>query len=219
MAIEYEKSENIKLLFEELNKNNVKYVLTKNIENELPDKLMTYKDIDILVMEKDKEVFHNVIRRVARKINHPYSERYGWKNLYNMPEFEFWRMFKGKELIVDVTYRLCCKSLMPNLWIPLDDYIQEYLWENRKFDMVNNWWVLDDNTQFVYLVVRSILDKNSFSERYKKEIIERKNNIDKLIVANMFEVIFFKFTPLLMEMIDNDNYGDIYRKYVSFADY
>lgn len=215
----YENPEYIKLLFKKLNNSRVNYILIKNIGKELPNNLEVSKDIDILVWEEDKEKFHSVMNEIAVKINHPYSKLNGWSNLYGMPDFEFWRMNKGSDLIIDVSYRLCCKSLMPNYWIPLDNYIQEYLWNNKIFDRENDWYILDDNTEIVYLIVRSIFDKKVFIDSYKKEIMYLKNVVDICIVEKMLNLIFGKFTKCLLEKIFNDDYDTIYRTYIVFRDY
>ena len=67
----YQKRKNVKDFFELLNSSGVRYVLIKNIHNELPGHLAIGKDIDILVEERDKLKFRFLMKSIARQYIHP----------------------------------------------------------------------------------------------------------------------------------------------------
>lgn len=205
--------------FELLNSNNIRYALIKNISNELPNNLKNGKDIDIVINLDDKKKFDSVMVKIGRKYIHPWGWENGWQNLYGLPKFEFWRLFCKDNVYIDVTYQLCCKSLMPNVWIPLDNYIQERIWSNRYFDKKNGWWILDNETQYVYCIVRCVFDKCVFSEAYINELECLSVVVDSDEVKKMLSLIFFGFTKQLLILIKNKKFHDIKNRYIEFNDY
>lgn len=214
-----EKKSDILCFFESLNHSGIKYTVIKNIGNEMPENLEVGKDIDILVDIDQKEGFHAFMRKIARRIHHPYNIHTGWENIYGLPEFEFWRLFRGKELVIDVSYMLCCKSIMPGKWLPLDKKIQVYVWENRWFDNNNSWWIMDVNVQYLYCVVRSVFDKHVFSDKYIMELEHLKRKIDWGIVSELLETVFFGFTDTLVNMLRVGDYENIINRHIRFEDY
>lgn len=219
MTKKYEDRKNTIDFFEQINKSGVNYILIKNICDELPSHLIVGKDIDIIVDYSDYRKYHAFMKTIGRLIEHPYSIQNGWNKLYELPEFEMWRLFNGEELYVDVTFKLCCKSIMPMLWLPLDRCIQEYLWRHKNFNHEKGYWQLDKNTQFVYYIVRCVFDKRVFSDKYIYMLESIKNIIDYDVVRAFLELVFFKFTPTLMLLLEKSEYEIIIPKYLSYSDY
>lgn len=215
----FEIEKNIRCFFDELNQSSIDYILIKNIGHELPGKLPVGKDIDILVNPADKELFRSKMKKIGRRINHPYSSYNGWTNLYGLPEFEFWRIFRSYDLIIDVTYQLCCMSLMPKTWLPLDKHIQESAWKNKVWNDELICWTLDNNTLYVYYLARCIFDKKSFSDKYLSELQHLKDSIDIKAVEKMLNFIFYKFTSRLLKLLQEEKYNDIRTEYLRFIDY
>jgi len=209
----------IKKLFEGLNNSGVVYALIKNVGKELPYNLMSGKDIDIIVHKDSMCQFHEYMDKIGRKIIHPLGKEYGWENLYGLDEFEFWRLNTFDDIYIDVTNKLCCHSLMPKKWIPLDNIIQMDLWKNKIFDINNNWWRMDDDVLFVYLVIRCVFDKKYFSPTYKSEIQNQLKSINEEIVVKYLRVVFFNFTEKLMLMLKNEEYDSIFNSYIKFREY
>ena len=209
----------IKNFFEGLNNEKINYVLIKNVGNELPDNLIIGKDIDILVHHESMHSFHKYISKHGRKMLHPYGKEAGWLNIYRLPEFEFWRLNTADDLFIDVSNMLSCHSLMPNIWIPLDNHIQTDLWQNKVFDEENKWWRIDDDILYVYLVSRCILDKRKFPEVYREEIKKQRSKIETEKVKAYFENVFFKFTDPLMIMLDKGDFDNIISAYIRYKNY
>lgn len=217
--MKYVNSMYIRNFFDELNSSKVDYVLIKNVNKELPDKLIAGKDIDLLVHANSKSTFQHFINKKGRKFIHPYGKESGWINIYGLPDFEYWRLNTADDLFIDVSYMLSCHSLMPKIWLPLDNHIQVDIWKNRVFDSNNNWWRIDDNILYVYLVTRCILDKGVFPDVYKTEIIKQSDYINEEIVVNYFKFIFFKFTMKLMDLLKNKKFDYIIHEYLRFKAY
>ncbi len=207
--------------FRVLNINKLSYVLIKNIDNELPSKLFNGKDIDILVKEEEKDKFQKIMSANQFYMQeHPLGRNNGWSFLYGLQEYQFWRLGNyERELYIDASFRLSCKSLMPKAWIPLDDFIQKRVWEQRIFDKEKQWWIMDIHTRFAYYLVRCIFDKKIFSQRYISEIENALPVIDICIVKELLEHIFFKYTDRLLMLIKNKEYNVIILDYIRFADY
>lgn len=206
-------------VFEILNETKCEYVLIKNIGNELPLKLPDGKDIDIVINGNDRERFINNISAEFDIVQHPLGASNGWIFLYGMQEHDFFKLKKtgGENVYLDVSYVLSCKSLMPKTWIPLDKELQDRMWADKCWDSNNNWWILDDETRFVYYMVRCIFDKQVFSERYIKEI--ENTSIDLPTTKRLLEKVFYKYTNRLMEMLKDRRYDEIRDDYIRFIGY
>ena len=219
MGETYINSQYIIHFFEGLNNSGVVYALIKNIGNELPDCLIPGKDIDIVVHPEYRSQFHKYMKKIARKVIHPYGKENGWRNIYGLEEFEFWRLHTAVDIYIDVTFSLCCKSVMPKIWVPLDNQIQKSVWENREFDIDHNWWHLDYNSLYLYLIVRCVFDKKTFSDLYQKDIEVLRNKIELDTVKYFFKLVFFKFSDQLINLLDDKLYDTIIPSYLSFKNY
>ncbi len=217
----YIPAQEIKDFFTQLNSSGIDYVLIKNIADELPNQLQDGKDIDILVKENQIKEFEKFMRsHNYKKRIHPYGKKVGWNFVYKLPESQFWKLNNNQfTLYIDVCFKLCCKSLMPKVWIPLDNYINENIWINKIFDEENNWWIMDNESQIVYLITRSVFDKKEFNSKYITEIEQRKNLLKNESVKLKLSKIFFKYTDSLIAQIENNNYDQIVNNYLTFKEY
>jgi hypothetical protein len=211
----------ISTFWNSINKSSVNCVLIKNIANELPENLPNGKDIDILVKESCQKEFQLIMKKMGyNKCIHPLGKLNGWRFLYKLPEYEFWKLKdKDSELYIDASFKLCCKGLMPKTWIPLDNLIQNRIWKDKVWDAENGWWILDTETRLVYLLVRCIFDKKIFSDKYIKEIEQTIEEADMQIVRELLNMIFFKYTDKLLYMVGKKQYSNIIQDYISFSEY
>lgn len=207
--------------FEKITESKIPYVLIKNVSNELPDQLMDGKDIDILVHEEHIEDFEQfMIQNNFEKQIHPLGRKNGWNFAYKLPEYQFWKL-KNEQftLYIDASFKLSCKSLTPNMWIPLDHCINEDIWIKKIFDEKNHWWIMDDGTILIYLIVRSIFDKREFKQGYVDGIEERKELLKEKGVQYKLSKIFFHYTGPLIEQISKSQYDSIIENYLTFTEY
>ena len=206
-------------VFTLLNKNQSEYILLRNINNELPNGLEVGKDIDILVNKKDESKFINFFAlNKYETINHPFKYDIF---LYGVDKFEF-KYNNNNNILFDLNFQLAVRSLDAGQWIPLDETIQISAWKNRRFEQVSEdfgYWTLSYDDEFICLVARSIFDKKEFQIGYINRIDELFLLIDKEKVIEKLNMIFFKFTPYLLELIETKSYSQIIKNYLEFKEY
>ena len=113
----------VKAIFNLLNNSKLNYIITWNINNELPSHLKAGKDIDILVNKKDEKKFVHFFRSHNYKAtNHPFKYDIF---LYGVDRFEFKYMNKNNQIDFDLVFQLAVRSLDAGQFIPLDKIIQE----------------------------------------------------------------------------------------------
>lgn len=213
--------EQIDGFFQNINSFGISYVLIKNMDDELPAHLENGKDIDILVKEEDKDLFvQKMLEKRYQPCIPPCGCENGWSFAYGLPEYQFWKKnLEEYEVYIDACFKLCCKSLTPKVWIPLDKRINNDIWKQRVWNEKQSWYELDEKTEIIYLIVRSIFDKHIFSNVYKKEIEKRKYLLQECDVREKLQLVFFHFTDTLIEMTLNGRYEEIIQKYLSFTEY
>ena len=203
--------------FELLNKNSIKYILLRNINNELPSKLEMGKDIDILIDKKDENKIVSFFKKNGYvSIPHPFKNDIF---LYGVDRFEF---KYNNNILFDLNFQIAVRSLDAGQWIPLDRKIQESAWDNRRFEQITEkfgYWALSFEDEFICLVARSIFDKKEFQSGYVKRIEELKSKINIIDVEKKLKLIFFKYTPNLFKQINNKDYKNIIKNYLQFNEY
>ena len=213
------KSEDVHNMFNRLNANGINYILTKNIADELPDKLKVGKDIDLIVNSRDYAKFQFIMQSCGyRRIIHPHGKEAGWRFIYGAHENIFLNN-PVNNLIVDAYAELCTKSISMNAWLPLDKIIQKSIWTNKVWDSANQWWIMDDENLVIYLLTRSIFEKGGFNAEYISEIEKRKKFLKNPSARKKLDKIFFKFSDKLIEMVSRGQYNEIFLSYITFADY
>ncbi len=206
-------------MFGILNAHKINYVLTKNIGDELPANLKIGKDIDLIVHPQHYTKLKYLMYIYGYDmILHPHGREVGWQFIYGAHENLF-MINPSTNLIIDVYAELCTKSIAMNAWLPLDKIIQESVWANKVWDDVNKWRIMDDENMVIYLLTRSIFEKNGFSDAYIQEIEKRKRFLTNSTARQKLEKIFFKFTDTLIDKVNRGQYGDMFNSYVQFTDY
>ena len=209
-------SNEIKKVFKLLNENQVEYILMRNIDNELPNDLEIGKDIDLLI--KDKKAIVKILKNNNfKKITHPHQNNIF---LYGVEKFEFYK--NDKEVLFDLNFQIAVRSLDAGQWIPLDETIQISAWKNRRFEQQSEdfgYWTLSYDDEFISLVARSIFDKKEFQDGYIKRINELQPLLGKEEVVKKLNMVFFKFTPYLLEMIEKQEFDKIITNYLQFKEY
>lgn len=215
------KSKYILDFFKTLNKENVQYMLIKNIGKELPHNLKDGKDIDIIVKLEDREHFSKIMGANGYLFRlPPLGTNGGWKFGYQLPEYQFWQKSKIEQtLYIDACFKLMCKSLTPKFWVPLDETINKRAWKEKQWNEELKCWQLDEKTLFVYLFARCVFDKKTFSPVYITEIEERKNLINDTEVYAMLKTLFYNFADTLIDMVKKSEYEKIIHKYITFKNY
>lgn len=207
-------SKDVKDFFAMLNKESIRYVLIKNLANELPDNLPEGKDIDILVNIDDKRRFNGVMSKGGyKRVAHPWRKD---ELLYQLEPFE---MFIKNKMYVDACFQLCCRSITYTQWLPLDQIIQASVWNNRVYDEKNGWYILAEDDMFVYLLSRCIFDKRKFTQPYNEKLSELYKNIDREKIMYKLKPVFFNFSEELLKKIAQQKFDEIVESYRRFDNY
>ncbi|MGM0641873.1 MAG: hypothetical protein ACQESN_10665 [Thermotogota bacterium] len=207
-------------IFLHLNHQNFKYILLRNIDNELPGNLKIKKDIDILLDFNEYEAALKFFTQHGyKKIKHPF-DRYQY--LYNTPEHLF-LYNEIHNIKFDICFDICVKSLDFNSLkiIPLDKSIQQSAWENMQKVVYDDfqYYSLSKEDELTMLIARSVFDKKEFTQGYQNRIKLLLFEVNKQSLIEKLNVVFFKFTPTLIKLLEELNFNQIYTSYLSFRSY
>ena len=211
------KSDSIIKLFDAFRSENIECILLRNIASELPYGLKKNKDIDVLVSDGSGEAAEVVLSSMNFKlVRHPH--RFD-KRLYNLPKFRFYKNPHG--VYLDVSRKLCCRSLDAGQWIPLDESIQTRAWEARRTVQYGALTcdMLSPEVEFVSLLCRCVFDKRTFPPAYVSRIFELYKVVNKEELLGLLQLVFFKFSPRLIEFIDQKKTESIICSYFQFREY
>jgi len=214
----YISSNQVVEIFDVLN-GNIEYVLLRNINNELPDRLKETKDIDILVNSHYKSNLITLLKKEKwLQIIHPWDFGDNFNFLYSMDEF---LMFRKGKINLDVCFQLCCRSLNAGEWFPLDESIQKSVFTNKRKKCKNDFitYRLSYEDELIHLITRCIFDKKIFNDGYIERIQSLLGKIDMNLVSKKLEKIFFKFTPFLIQLLLYEEYSQIRNNYITFKEY
>ncbi len=144
----------------------------------------------------------------------------GYRFGYQLPEYQFWQKTGiAQTFYIDACFRLMCRSLTPQCWVPLDDSINRRAWEEKVWDETLQCWIMDEKTLLVYLLARCVFDKHVVSDAYRQEIEKRKQWLYDETVQRMLRTVFYRFTGRISEMITAGAYDAVFETYLQFSDY
>jgi hypothetical protein len=204
-------------IFEILNKYDISYRLLRNTDNEIPDNLLIGKDIDIIVSYFERNrIIELLLREGMKLIPHPFRRDI---KLYGVNEFD--KLEDANGILLDINYEVVVHSLTDEYWIPLDKEIQLSVWKNSKNVIISGVPItlLCNEDLFIVTIARCIFDKKGFSMWHQEMLSELLLSLDVHTVIEKLELIFFKYSKRLINLIHNDDYDSIYEDYLSFKDY
>ena len=193
----------------------IEYVMLRGVSNLLPHNIDSGKDIDILVSKKDKDKVHSLLVK-NYFFNDPRLSEYTY--LYGVDRFRYYRnIFYG--INIDICFQLTCSSLNNGEIVPLDKLIQNDVFKNVILNKKDPWKrELSLENQIVYEISYAFFNKSGDNRRLKSAF-ERFNPEMRKDVYVKLETIFFKFTPIIMKHIQENNCDEVYSKYMSFKEY
>lgn len=159
-----------KELFNQFNKNSVKYVVVKSIERVGPDTSGDSEDIDLLVSSLDKDLSDKILRSI------------GFKKVLFPKEFDGLGFYIGydiqtrKQILLHIHNKL---RIGNKKYKELHFKIEDYIFENRIFNNDYQLYTTNPQSEFYILLIRTILRK-----KHKQEDLNRLNSLAKILDLN-----------------------------------
>lgn len=174
------------------------------------------KFASIIIFNDDYTGFQNLIRKDGDTtiLEHPYGRMFGYKFLYQMKPFE---LVKYKGLYIEFVFQLPCMSLSPKTWMPLENGIQQCVWNNLKTD--NDIKYIDDMSLLIFKICQAVFKVGYFTDETKSLINRLMGVVDRESLRTLLKEVFFLFTDQLLELISQQRYDEIVYQYVTFCDY
>jgi len=127
-----------------------------------------------------------------------------------------------EQLISKSLHNVYIGSVPITHWIPLDKRIQELAicTENVYNNNLGQIKTLSKNVELVHLLAHIIFDKRGrFETYYSKRILTLYREIDNKELENLLELVFFKFTPNLLKILDSGSTKDLFTNFINFKEY
>lgn len=192
--------------------------LLRNIDNELPERLASGKDIDILIRWQDRKIVELLLKQNGfQKIPHPLLKD---QFLYGVHPFRFFKS-RRSYFFIDFQFELACRSLNQGEWIPLDRVIQETAWESVSYHRIGEMDIpgLPLVCEWIHLLTRCIFDKQRFDGGYTRRIERLTFQNSDVELYEVSRLVFFKFAEPLLNLIKAGKYDQIISQHLSFKDY
>lgn len=202
--------------FELLNTYNLKYVLIKNDDNAIPRSVNSGDDIDLLIHPSEYD------RLIEIAKNNGYEKIVGEScKSFFLYQLRDDILLKKEDCYFHFFEALACTPLtnMGRCKMALENEVQKYIWKNRVWDQDSNWWIMDDISILLYLIVRSVFDKKVFREKYIREIEKRIHFINDKSFVMLARTVFWGFTPQMISMVTEKKYDEILNAYLAYSNY
>ncbi len=199
-----------------LNSSDIKYVLIKNDDDAIPYKVESDNDIDFLIHPDD----YSELIEIGTA--NGYEKRVGEScKRYFLEQLREDILFKKEDCYFHFYEALACSPLtnMGNCKMALERSVQSHIWENRIWDENKQWWIMDDISILLYLIVRSVFDKQEFKPKYIREIEKRAELVEDEAFIRLAKTVFFGYTPKMIKLIKEKKYSQILGDYLSYTLY
>ncbi|AGF78801.1 hypothetical protein UWK_02261 [Desulfocapsa sulfexigens DSM 10523] len=205
----------LRKVFDSLHGNEVEFIFLRGF-SDVPKKVSLSNDLDILCKPKHKKTIEVLFSQLGYKC----SEDSRDKNIYLYNAEPHQHFFcRKRDLHFDIVYSLAYQSPNHNEWVSVHQEIQKSIWKNKK-RVQDIWFFQPDNTDLaIHLICHSIFDKREFRRKHIKELETITPYIDFDKYRHLLTLIFFKFTPYLIKLIENKDYESVFASYMMFKEY
>lgn len=173
-------------------------------------------DEAMVIEESKRKDFHLWMKQGGYfQVEHSEGKEAGFTYLYSMYPVECWIIDGNKS--ISVFYQFGCHGIQYKTYVPLDKSINNYLWNNRVIK--NNVYSMSDEVELIFEIVQCVFHYKEFDEELIKAIEIKKELLDRKSVANMLDLIFFKFSSKLIELVNRHQYNEIINRYITYKEY
>lgn len=206
----------LKEIFSAFDEHCIEYIMLRKHDCK-PDTFSIKNDIDLLCKKEQRKA----IKHVFSERRFSFYQDSALKNvyLYGVSAHEHF-INKKDDLHFDVVYKLSYRSINRGEWIPVHDDLQQDIWNNKIVCNGAYWKCVPSHLdELIHILCHCLLDKRDINDHYRTRIKEllRFVSIDDLIAK--LSLVFFKFTPALIEHINRNNFEGLFDKYISFKEY
>lgn len=202
-------------IFTKLQKNKISYILLRG-HLDIPCNVSIDNDLDLICKLEQKEEINSFFKELSFK--HYEDSKESNIYLYHAKPHDHYYCEK-RDLHIDIVYNLSYQSPNKGEWVSVHQVIQDSVWQNIiKSDTL---WVyqLSDTDLAVHLICHSVFDKKEFKDKHIAQLEKVIGNINKDKYYYLLELVFFKFTPYLIDLIEKQNYDVIIKNYLEFKEY
>jgi hypothetical protein len=207
----------IESVFLLLNSSGVKWLLLRDVKNQLPYNLPEGKDIDILVdIHNRTDVDHLLRKNGFILARHPHRSI---NRMYGSHDSLFYKSKDG--IILDICFELVVMSFDKKHIIPIEKSIQMSIWNNLRQVAKGSLMlpVLSIENDIVFTLAHAFLDKNKLDSDTQKYVINKIKKSNILLLREKLEKIFFRYSSRLLYLLESEKDVDFFSDYVTFSDY
>lgn len=193
------------------------FALLPAVRDAVPYRVVSVKDrLVTLIVPSEKIGFVKRLMKKngAKKMLHPEGTREGY---VFSDQMEPPVLFLHGGLYYEIICQLFCVSLAPKTFIPLDQKIQEAVWEAPLER--NGFAFLPSEEAWLYRLVTCLFRKRRFDEDDRVYFNENKDLLNAESLRGKLELVVFRFTSTLLDLIRDSAYDQIVAAYYSFALY
>ena len=195
--------ENLKYIVKILEKENLKYAVLGNEQEETLILLSPDDEVNLLKISK-QEKWINTDNKIKQKC------------LYGMHEYLY---FSFNNYRFAFCFQLGCKSTLNNAWVPLDRCINIGALDRVLRKDGKNYYQLSNEDYLCYLLAKSVYTDKEFKKETIALIDELVKDINIEAFMKKLSFVFFKFTDEMTRLVQAGKYTNIISDFWQFAEY
>lgn len=173
------------------------------------------KLVTLLIQPADYKKFCKCAKDCqAKRLEHPFGKRHGYKFLYQMKEFA---IYEKDGYYYEIMCQLPCKSMTPKMWMPLDKCVQKSLWENKR--VIDGYDYVSQEELWIYRMTKCIFMKIKFEKDDISFFGQNMDIVKQETLLHKMEMIVFGYAGRLLKNVEEGQFDRIITEYFSYTDY
>lgn len=208
------KYQRLKAIFTDFARQGIDHVVLRN-NGAIPAFCSREDDIDILIRPEDYARACDIVNFPGRAVVRDSAE---YQQLYGAC-LNVHLIDPKLDLMVDMHTALQHHSLMGNMGVTLCDYLQRSMFDRRRFaeGVVNA--VPGYADLFIHISCRAVFDARRTTPRYARQLELLLPVLDKEALREELALVFFKFAPKLLDLVEQGKADRLFSAYMSFNAY